>query len=105
LKLPLLVEHFNQHQKENKNITIFSFLEIHYTQGSPKDADYDQDMKLPFKTFNNCNFTNISNCCTLPYQAKLQNIYFIKKNNNLRDYSFLYSSASLNTIWQPPKAC
>ncbi len=52
LKLPLVFQHFKEHQKENKTISFLHFLKIHYLQGSPRDKDYNRDMQLPFKTSN-----------------------------------------------------
>jgi len=52
LKIPIILEHFHEHQKENKDITFLEFLDIHYMHGSPMDDDYDRDMQLPFKTMN-----------------------------------------------------
>ena len=50
LKLPALVEHFSEHQQKDKTITLWKFLCIHYANGNKKDADYEKDSKLPFKT-------------------------------------------------------
>lgn len=47
LKLPLLIEHFNKHQK-NEGISFFSFLEEHYAS-EHQDADLPEDEQLPFK--------------------------------------------------------
>ena len=49
-KLPLLVEHFMQHNEGNKHVDFWEFLCIHYSNNNIKDADYDEDMKLPFKS-------------------------------------------------------
>lgn len=50
LKLPLLVEHYIKHKGESPGITLFSFFKMHYVDPQPYDADYQQDMELPFKT-------------------------------------------------------
>ncbi|MET3877219.1 hypothetical protein [Chitinophaga sp. OAE865] len=50
LKLPLLVEHYIKHKGESPGTTIFSFFKMHYVDPQPYDADYQQDMELPFKT-------------------------------------------------------
>lgn len=50
LKFPLLVSHFIKHKEESSEITLASFLKMHYVDPQPMDADYDQDMQLPFKT-------------------------------------------------------
>lgn len=50
LKLPLLVTHFLKHTKECPGTTIAAFFKMHYIDPQPFDADYAQDMQLPFKT-------------------------------------------------------
>lgn len=50
LKLPVLMEHFREHAHERPAITLAGFILLHYFSGSPRDADYDRDMQLPFKT-------------------------------------------------------
>jgi hypothetical protein len=50
LKLPLLIQHFQEHRLENPGMSLAKFLRIHYQDFNIKDKDYDQDMKLPFKT-------------------------------------------------------
>jgi hypothetical protein len=50
LRLPLLVKHYIRHKEENSGITIAAFIKIHYIDKQPYDADYEEDMQLPFKT-------------------------------------------------------
>jgi len=50
LKLPLLVSHYIKHKKESPDITLGSFFKMHYIDPQPMDADYNEDMQLPFKT-------------------------------------------------------
>jgi hypothetical protein len=59
LKLPIVFQHYAEHQLEDKNISFIEFLDIHYMHGSPSDADYDRDMQLPFKSSVDC-ISNIS---------------------------------------------
>lgn len=49
LKLPDLVEHFIAHKLKDSDTTLYSFIKMHYIDAPVKDADYKQDMKLPFK--------------------------------------------------------
>ncbi len=105
LKLPSLITHFKEHKELNKDITLLQFLYIHYAQGDVRDADYDKDMKLPFKTHDNCSvqisvaipptflvsgnksaYTNTANC------------KYILTNESV-------TSSYLSSIWQPPKSC
>ncbi len=104
LKAPKLVEHFLEHKNEDKGLTLISFLEMHYLNGFTKDADYEKDMKLPFKTTqDNC----FSFVVVLPTPEKFeligepigdnfQSAKILQKNQ-------IFISNYLSAIWQPPK--
>ena len=42
LKIPALIEHYQEHKSENKNISIIGFIALHYLSGSQKDSDYEK---------------------------------------------------------------
>lgn len=48
LKLPLLIEHFYKHKKQD-GISLLKFLKDHYSV-EHNDADRSEDKQLPFKT-------------------------------------------------------
>jgi hypothetical protein len=48
LKLPVLVDHFYKHQKE-ENLSLVEFLSEHYASGH-EDEDQAEDNQLPFKS-------------------------------------------------------
>lgn len=54
LKMPLLIEHYFDHQVENKDLTLFRFLNMHYTNLHPVDKNHKKDMQLPFKSHSDC---------------------------------------------------
>lgn len=107
LKLPVLVGHFLEHRAETKKLSIYQFLYIHYAQDDVKYADYEEDMKLPFKA--SSNFLIQTNVITPPQ------IFRVTLNKNLSKVfqkKFFYTNDSLmisnflSNIWQPPKlAC
>ncbi len=49
LKLPVLIEHYLEHQKEAPEMGFWEYLALHYLSGIEYDADYARDMQLPFK--------------------------------------------------------
>lgn len=50
LKLPVLVQHFMEHREKDSSTSLLAFLKEHYSAFDERDADYDRDMQLPFKT-------------------------------------------------------
>jgi hypothetical protein len=103
IKLPVMVEHYVEHKEQNPNLTVLQFLCIHYQGPDVYDADYDKDMKLPFKSH-----TNISSVVFYPLIQEyktVQKVNFTYKKQDLYTYSFAYSSISLSSIWQPPRNC
>ncbi len=104
LKLPAFVMHFMEHKKENKEITLFEFMRIHYLQGNVMDKDRDHDMKLPFKSEEAClptgtiAFVPVS----IPHFSFPSYVLVINEIP-VTDISF-ESFQSLSNIWQPPKA-
>lgn len=104
-KLPNLVEHFKEHQSEDKTTTLINFLVNHYTATDDGDNDSSKDMQLPFKS--NHDGGNISNTgfnCFTNIQLAIKSIPIESKNYNTYSSEFI-SSAYLSSIWQPPKSC
>ncbi|MEI6948551.1 hypothetical protein V9K67_15260 [Paraflavisolibacter sp. H34] len=50
LKLPVLAQHYYEHQRTNKELSLLSFLKTHYFIDDTRNADYARDQQLPFKT-------------------------------------------------------
>ena len=103
LKLPALANHFSEHQQKDKSITLWKFLCIHYTNGNVRDADYDKDSKLPFKTLDTCNSSN--HITLLPEQKFCFNAILLPSEEKVisKYYPSFSNSTFLKSIWQPPK--
>jgi hypothetical protein len=102
LKLPLLVKHYKEHQKES-DVNFSEFVYQHYTKGDVLDADRDQDMKLPYKSID---FTHAFSFTVVPAVISIEFIKTIdfeelKSPNSF--YTFPFSSDNFSSIWQPPK--
>ncbi len=103
LKLPLLIEHFIEHKEENKQITFFEFLCLHYKTTNVKDADYEKDMKLPFKSQNNL-ISSITIFHLFPnFDNLFNNIFPFSKKSYVITSSHFITSSAVCVIWQPPK--
>ena len=101
----MVFEHYAEHKKEDKNITFLHFLAIHYLHGSPKDADYDRDMQLPFKTSCDIAASLISAYMPVAVQVSvIQPSIIVQRTKKVIQDEFLVSTYLAN-IWQPPKFC
>lgn len=61
VKLPLLIEHYIKHQKQD-GVSLIDFLDEHYASNH-KDADLPEDEQLPFK---NITFHSIDSALVTP---------------------------------------
>jgi hypothetical protein len=68
VKIPLLVEHFREHRQEDKNISIWAFLKIHYLEKMVKDSDFDKDQQLPLRDAD-CNSMAATSICDFNLSA------------------------------------
>ena len=103
-KIGAFVGHYAEHCQEDEGMTLGKFITIHYFSGNVRDADYDKDMQLPFKT-NDCD--NFTPTHTIPAALlhPLSPVFVLVKNGlPLYDQSAL-PSWQASDIWQPPKAC
>jgi hypothetical protein len=105
LKLPMLMQHFVEHKEETPGITLAEFLYQHYILPQPKDADYDSDMKLPFKT----DVCSVFHAVALVREAPvlfLQPAPVIYGEQRYAIYKApFFISTAISDIWQPPRAC
>lgn len=102
-KFPALFFHYYQHVKENPDMTISEFFDIHYAHGIVFDEDYEQDMKLPFK---------IMDYIQLPVfvlqenreWVQIMDHHFDNKNKKLFvNYRYTKTDAHLRGIFHPPQ--
>lgn len=103
LKLPQLVQHYKEHQEEQKGITLWQFLCDHYAHGDVFDDDKDKDMKLPYKSM------DINHAISFTVIPAIISIEIIKPvcTQTLKTpneyYSNQFCSNNFSSIWQPPK--
>ena len=105
VKIPCLVQHFIEHREQDRNISLWRFLCMHYAGDDIKDADYDRDMKLPFKTHDGCTTAGISVFTPNNFSTLIQRpVCFEPKAFPMQDVAFT-SASFLSAIWQPPRNC
>lgn len=103
LRIPLLIEHFIEHNQEGNQLSITEFFHMHYFEKQHMDADYDKDMQLPFKTIDR---NTIQVVAFIPFNnsyLEVKPIY--TKSVKLDTYKSLFiDSDYLSSIWQPPRS-
>ena len=104
LKIPVLIEHFSEHQSLKNNLSFLNFLKMHYSKNNDHDGDSEKDNKLPFKSHSFC-----SNYAGFVFLISDQIITFavctfLETRKTISNfYTFLVSSSHLQTVWQPPQ--
>lgn len=103
MKFNAFIEHYKEHKKEQLNTTIFSFIYIHYLNGSQKDADFEKDNKLPYKIINSNHHFIVQDLPKSPFN----NEYFPLKSFKYQEKNFYYAENSLHNytaiITHPPE--
>lgn len=104
LKIPVFFAHLQEHQEEHRYHTLWGFITEHYFSSEPhRDADYERDMELPFKSHAYLAYTNpvppppTQPQLTIAVQRQVTVIYPAYIN---RFHPLIYHP----DIFQPPKA-
>jgi hypothetical protein len=105
LKVPVVFQHYREHQAEDNDISVLRFLSIHYLHGSPRDKDYERDMELPFKSSGDCTasisiaFVSLEApfSITKPIEIPEKKVFFVPDQ--------FIPTTYLASIWQPPRFC
>jgi hypothetical protein len=103
LKFPLLVEHYIEHTSHNPELTLWGFLQIHYSESHKEEGD-PMDEKLPFVT--HTHFISIVAIVAPTPILKIERIKFNTLDNKIHAFNEdQIESNYLSSIWQPPKYC
>jgi hypothetical protein len=106
-KAPALVTHYIEHRKQAAGLSFWNFLCMHYGGVDVKDADFDKDMKLPFKSRDNCPnpgaFVFLLPQGSLPELPAARPAYGAPRKFTASDDHFV-NAAHLSAVWQPPRA-
>jgi hypothetical protein len=99
-RLPLLVQHYIQHKHLHPETTICGFFKMHYLDNTV-DADYAQDIQLPFKTAH-IHF-NVIQLSMPPAVLMLRSSVSPAIIEKIAVRQHRLPNASLSSIFQPPK--
>lgn len=102
IKLPVLIQHYLEHEGLQGDISFIDFLKEHYTnQGSHPDFPQHHHDNLPLKTLNVHSTSIVSNVpvfnvvATSLFESNQTTIPLYKEGNFINNY--------LSQIWQPPR--
>lgn len=102
-KLPVLWQHYQEHLQGSEYVSFMNFLTLHYFNGDVRDADYERDMQLPFKTSSTYEVSSVVSILPAPLATVESPVYHRLSEIVPSDDTFV-SSQFLSAIWQPPKA-
>lgn len=103
IKVPRLVEHYFDHNREEIPVGLFQYLTLHYGIEDGTDEDAAEDSQLPFKSseyFSSVSFVSVKP----PIMNQGLRIANIVSDHefHLRNDVYL-PSPYLDRIWQPPR--
>ena len=99
LKVPNLIEHYNEHKNEltSNSILFIDYIISHYSKNAENNHDHED---LPFKTFDN-SASALFAYPTITYQIQVvKPLISIKKKFF---YNKSFKSNLIASIWLPPK--
>ncbi|MDO4228911.1 MAG: hypothetical protein Q4C98_03790 [Capnocytophaga sp.] len=100
VKLPVFIQHFVKHRAEAPDMSLAEFLHLHYVNNAV-DADFEEDMKLPFKSMEKSISVN-SVYLIEPQIVTFEKIeIFVDKKSN---FSYIEAGThwSENAVFRPP---
>lgn len=103
-RLPLLVSHYITHTQEDKSISVLQFLSMHYSGEIVYDADYEQDMQLPFKQTSDAFLFFVAVAAmVLPFTLLYKEPHFSWLSVKRAVDKFLQTHLFTSFFWQPPR--
>ena len=99
LKVPNLIEHFNEHKNEltTDSISFIDYIISHYSKNAENNHDHED---LPFKTLDNSSSTLFA-FSIITYQ--IQVVKSIISTQKKFFYNKSFKSNLIASIWLPPK--
>ena len=101
-RIPLLIEHYFEHQQKNHGMSFAEFLAMHYARSTKPDADHEKDMKLPFKS---AECLQGSSLTFVSYHQE-EVVFNLPVTSSLTFHNYISDwmpSSRIADIWQPPK--
>ena len=102
LKIPLLIEHYTEHKLDNGNLSLLSFMYMHYVGDDGDTTDEQKDQNLPFKS---AHFQMQNTVVFSLFKYELPKI-FVNMNRSVWPVmqSNSLSTIALGSLFRPPRA-
>lgn len=104
LKVYTLVEHYHEHKDENKDLGVWDFLAMHYTQDTDDHPGHDRDMQLPFKQCSHVASFALIFFEQVQVEIPQQATYVLLAKPLSRYNAPHHAAEAFSKIWQPPRA-
>lgn len=103
LKINVIAQHLNEHQKNDSSVSLFSFLVMHYVTDDHNEKDNERDNQLPFKsseTFISADYSvsvinEFASHNFLGWESKTNELFFNNENFVIKSFKAI--------VWHPPK--
>ena len=101
LKIPLLIEHYTEHKLDNGNLSLLSFMYMHYVGDDGDSTDEQKDQNLPFKS---AHFQMQNTVVFSVFKYELPKI-FVSNNRSVWPVmqSNSLSTIALGSLFRPPR--
>ncbi len=104
VKLPFVISHYLEHRRADAQMSLLDFINLHYMKNQTRDADFDKDMKLPFKTLVHDHTASqlYTPCIHFVTSASLE----LRPGEKVTPIYLASPGLSFaSPVWQPPKYC
>ena len=101
LRIPYLMQHFQQHRAADPNMNFSAFIKIHYLGPVMVTDDFKQDQQLPFRSVD-CHMLNTTVCIYEPVTVEIDppveipSVFYCYNETNKPQFSSF-------DIFQPPR--
>ena len=105
-KIVNLIEHFQEHKKEDSSISFWSFIGLHYGSDFQQHQTAHDHSKLPLKnTHPSVNALILLSDINQPPLNILLESATPEKKQVMPSFNQHFISRNLTDIWQPPRIC
>ena len=102
IKVPELLQHFENHRQENPSITFYEFLHLHYGDSQHTQRDLKHHQKLPFSKTHHHHVAGFQVIQT-PEEIKSAIGFTLLRKIDVVLYAENKVSTPVSGVWQPPK--